>query len=72
MRIRDITDERLDEGPIWDKVKAGAKKMFTPAKRESPLVQSQSEVKRIFKKILNKEQLDQRDMTAINNLYRQI
>ena len=72
MRIRDLTENRTDEGPIWDKVKAGAKKMFTPAKRESPLVQSQSEVKRIFKKILNKEQLDQRDMTAINNLYRQI
>ena len=46
--------------------------MFTPAKRESPLVQSQSEVKRIFKKILNKEQLDQKDMSTINNLYRQI
>ena len=72
MRIRDLTENRTDEGPIWDKVKAGAKKMFTPAKRESPLVHSQSEVKGIFKKILNKEQLDQRDMTAINNLYRQI
>ena len=72
MRIRDLTEDRTDEGPVWDKVKAGVKKMFTPAKRESPLVQSQSEVKRIFKKILNKEQLDQKDMSTINNLYRQI
>lgn len=72
MRIRDITNEQLDEGPIWDKVKAGAKKIFSPAKRESPLIQSQGDVRRIFKKILNKEQLDQRDMTVINSLYRQI
>ena len=77
MRIQDITDERLDEGPIWDKVKAGAKKIFspakfTPAKKDDPLVQSKGDIKRIFKKILNKEQLDQRDTTLINTLYRQI
>lgn len=72
MRISDLTDERLDEGPIWDKVKAGAKKIFSPAKRESPLVTSQSDVKLIFKKLINGEKLDQRDMSLINSLYRQI
>ena len=72
MRIQDITDERLDEGPIWDKVKAGAKKIFTPAKRESPLVTSQRDIKLIFKKLINGEKLDQRDMALINSIYKQI
>jgi hypothetical protein len=75
MRIRDITEDRIDEGPVWDKVKAGVRQMIVGkggSARQSPLQQSQSTVKAIFKKLINRQPLDQNDMATINDLYRKI
>lgn len=67
-------DDQIGEGPIWDKVKQGARALIVgkDGARQSPLVQSQSTVKGIFKKLLNRQPLDQNDMAAINALYRKI
>lgn len=72
MRIRDITDERLDEGPVWDKVKAGVKKLFAPGEKKHPLVSSSRDVKQIFAKLINGQKLDNYDMSVIRNLHKQI
>jgi hypothetical protein len=72
MRIRDITDERLDEGPIWNKVKAGVKKMFTPKEKKHPLVAYSGDIRNIFGKLIKGEQLSRQDMSVINSVYRKI
>ena len=72
MRIRDITEERLDEGPVWNKVKAGVKKMFAPREKKHPLVAYSGDIKKIFGKLINGEQLTRQDMSVINTLYRKI
>lgn len=72
MRIRDLTEERLDEGPVWDKVKAGVKKVFTPATKKHPLEVNSRAVKDIFYKLIKGEQLNRQDMALINSIYKQI
>ena len=72
MRIRDLTEERLDEGPIWDKVKSGVKKIFAPGEKKHPLISSSGDVKQIFGKLINGQKLDNYDMSVIKSLHKQI
>ena len=72
MRIRDLTEERLDEGPIWDKVKSGVKKIFTPAPKKNALETNSRAVKDIFYKLIKGEKLNRQDMALINSIYKQI
>lgn len=72
MRIRDITEHRIDEGPVWDKVKAGVKKIFAPGEKKHVLVTNSGNVKRIFTKLVDGKQLDQQDMFVIKDILRQI
>jgi hypothetical protein len=71
MKIRDITDERLDEGPIWDKVKAGAKKIFGPSNKPAARL-PRNELKPILAKIINGEQLDRIDLAQLKSIYKSI
>lgn len=72
MRIRDLTESTIDEGPVWNKVKAGVKKIFAPGEKKHPLVSSSRDVKQIFAKLINGQKLDNYDMSLIKNLHKQI
>lgn len=72
MRIRDLTEDRTDEGPVWDKVKAGVKKLFAPGVKQNPLVTHSRDVKFIFQKIVDGKQLDNNDMLTVKDILRKI
>ena len=72
MRIRDITENTIEEGPIWNKVKAGVKKIFAPGEKKHPLVTNQGQVKNIFGKLRKGEKLNHNDMQTVNDIYNQI
>ena len=72
MRIRDLTENRTDEGPVWNKVKAGVKKIFAPGEKKHPLVTHSSDVRYIFQKIVDGKQLDNNDMLTVKDILRKI
>ena len=72
MRIRDLTENRTDEGPVWNKVKAGVKKIFAPGEKKHPLVTHSSDVRYIFQKIVDGKQLDNNDMLIVKDILRKI
>ena len=72
MRIHDITESTIEEGPIWDKVKSGVKKIFAPGEKKHPLVSHSSDVRYIFQKLVDGKQLDNNDMLTVKDILRKI
>ena len=69
MRIRDLTEERLDEGPVWDKVKGVAKKIFSPSDKPATRL-PRNDLKPILAKVINGEQLDRIDLAQLKSIYK--